>query len=184
MHIHHRQLHPFAFHSITSPISHRIPDYQQAQEGIPSEPLKAHSVHSVPSYMQLRRALIAHTPSPPPPPRSPSKKPYPPAPPPLSPGGSLIRPPLHSYQHLLRSRADDLEGCTGKRQGCRLGDRRRVHDRLARHIRAGLMAFQPYKWTRHGQTKATHYTQHPAFYLQGAKRYRYLLICSINMHTY
>ena len=28
-----------------------------------------------------------------------------------------------------------LEGCTGKKQGCRLGESR-VHGRLARHIRA------------------------------------------------
>ena len=29
-----------------------------------------------------------------------------------------------------------LEGCRGKKQGCRLGEKRRVHDRLARHIQS------------------------------------------------
>ena len=33
-------------------------------------------------------------------------------------------------------KADYLEGCTGKKQGCRLGKKHRVHDRLARHIQS------------------------------------------------
>ena len=37
----------------------------------------------------------------------------------------------------------DLEGCTGKKQACRLGDKRRVYDRLARHIRAKSIYLRP-----------------------------------------